>query len=366
MKLVRTGRDLRVDFFRGVALFCIFLDHIPHDALARFTVRNLALNDATEIFILLAGYAAALVYGRKQDRAGTVSAAADMLKRAWSLYIAHLFLLVIFTAEVAAFAAWFAAPRYLAEVGLDHLIKAPLAAMIEAVPLLYQPAFLNVLPLYVVIMAGIAPFLRLLRQPRFLLGASFALYVAARLFGWNLPTWSGHGWFFNPLTWQFLFVLGMLFARYGRPALPPVTTDIVAIILLVIGFLILLTTWLEPSLARHVPVVIRPLIHDIDKTGLHPYRLTSILALAWLTSRYVAPEARFIQSRLGGMFVLIGQHGLNTFCASILLSFAGHAVLDQDRGWPMQITVNAAGFVALLAVAALSAWYRVKDANEVV
>lgn len=362
MKLVRGGRDLRVDFFRGIALFCIFLDHIPHDTLARFTVRNLALNDATEIFILLAGYAAALVYGRKLERAGPVSAGADMLRRAWVLYVAHLFLFVIFAAEVAVCAAWFAHPDYIARIGLDHLAKAPLAAMIEAVPMLYQPSFLNVLPLYVVIMAGMAPLLLLLRRPRLLLGLSFALYVAARVWGWNLPTHGGHGWFFNPLTWQFLFVLGMLFARYGRPSLPGVATDGVAALLLLVGFLILLTTWLEPSLIRHVPLAVRPLIRDIDKTSLHPYRLASILALAWLAARYVPAGARFIESRAGAVFVLIGQHGLNTYCASILLSFAGRVVLDADRGWAMQIVVNLVGLGALFGVAAIGAWYRVKDA----
>ncbi len=363
MTLVRAGRDLRVDFFRGIALFCIFLDHIPHDALARFTVRNLALNDATEIFILLAGYAASLVYGRKLDRSGPVSAGADMIKRAWTLYIAHIFLFVLFTAEVALFAAWLANPAYLDRVGMDRLVKDPLVALIDAVPMLYQPSFLNVLPLYVVIMGAMAPLLVLLRRPRVLLGASFGLYVAARVFGWNLPTAGGHGWFFNPLTWQFLFVLGMVFARFGRPDLPKVATDIVTLLLLVIGFLILLTTWIEPQLARHVPGLIKPLITDIDKTGLHPYRLLSILALAWLASRYVPPGARFIETRLGAVFVLIGQHGLTTYCASIILSFAGRVVLDRDPGWLMQILVNAGGLGALLGVAALGAWYKVKDAK---
>jgi hypothetical protein len=366
VRLVRAGRDLRVDFFRGIALFCIFLDHIPHDALARFTVRNLALNDATEIFILLAGYAASLVYGRKLDQAGPVSAGADMLKRAWTLYIAHIFLFVIFTAEVALFAAWFATPGYLARVGMDRLVREPLVAMIDAVPMLYQPSFLNVLPLYVVIMGGMAPLLLLLRRPRVLLAASFALYVAARLFGWNLPTAGGHGWFFNPLTWQFLFVLGMIFARFGRPALPRVATDIAAIALLVVGFLILLTTWIEPQLARHVPVLIKPLIRDIDKTGLHPYRLLSILSLAWLASRYVPPGAKFIETRLGSVFVLIGQHGLTTYCASIVLSFAGRVVLDHDPGWVMQIMVNGVGLIVLLGIAASGAWFRVKDAKPAV
>jgi hypothetical protein len=363
VKLVRAGRDLRVDFFRGIALFCIFLDHIPHDALARFTVRNLALNDATEIFILLAGYAASLVYGRKLDKSGPISAGADMLKRAWTLYIAHIFLFVLFTAEVALFAAWMANPGYIDRVGMDRFVKEPLVAMIDAVPMLYQPSFLNVLPLYVVIMAGVAPFLMLLRQPRVLLAASFALYVTARIFGWNLPTAGGHTWFFNPLTWQFLFVLGMVFARYGRPDLPKIATDIVTIALLVIGFLILLTTWIEPQLARHVPDIIRPLIRDIDKTGLHPYRLLSILSLAWLASRYVPTGAAFIETRLGSVFVLIGQYGLTTYCASIILSFAGRVVLDRDPGWVMQILVNGVGLIALFGVAAMGAWYKVKDAK---
>lgn len=361
---MRAGRDLRVDFFRGIALFCIFLDHIPHDVLARFTVRNIALNDATEIFILLAGYAAALVYGRKLDRAGPASAIADMWKRTWTLYIAHLFLFVIFVAEVTAAGLWLPRPQYFDQIGLAHLRAAPLEAVAQTVPMLYQPAFLNVLPLYVVIMGGMAPFLLLLRRPMVLFAASLGLYAAARLFGWNLPSWSGHGWFFNPFTWQFLFVLGMLFARLGPPPLPKLPTDIVAMLFLALGFAVLLTTWLEPSLARHVPIAIRPLIQGIDKTGLHPYRLLSILALAWLASRHVPAGARLLDGRIGSIFVLIGQHGLNTYCASILLSFAGHVVMDTDDGWLAQIVVNLAGLAALLGVAAIGAWYRVKDAPQ--
>lgn len=363
MQLVRKGRDLRVDFFRGLALFCIFLDHIPHDALGRFTVRNMALNDATEIFILLAGYAASLVYGRKMDRAGVVSAAGDMLKRTWTLYIAHIFLFVVFVAEVAAFARLLVRPHYLDMIGLRYLMASPLGAFEDAVKLTYQPSFLNVLPLYVVIMGGIAFVLPLLRWPRVLLALSFALYVAARVLGWNLPTSSGHGWFFNPLAWQLLFVLGALFARYGRPNLPPRVTDAVAAILLVMGFLVLLTTWLVPSLAHHVPLAIRPLIRDIDKTGLHPYRLMSILALAWLASRYVAPDARFLGSRIALIFVLIGQYGLSTYCSSIVLSFAGRVVMDSDHGFGAQVAVNLIGLLGLLGVAAWGAWYKVKDAK---
>ncbi|MGC8526307.1 OpgC domain-containing protein, partial [Acidiphilium sp.] len=140
-------------------------------------------------------------------------------------------------------------------------------------------------------------------------------------------------------------------------------TDVVAVVLLLIGFAILLTTWIEPSLAKHIPPMLKPFVSNIDKTGLHPYRLASILSLAWLASRHVRAEGRFLSSRLARVFVLIGQYGLPTYCASILLSYAGRIVMDTDDGWAMQIVVNLAGLAALLGVAAIAAWYRVKDAK---
>ena len=57
-------RDLRLDFFRGLALFCIFIDHIPNNILAKFTLQSLMFADAAEVFILISGYTAGMVYGR--------------------------------------------------------------------------------------------------------------------------------------------------------------------------------------------------------------------------------------------------------------------------------------------------------------
>ena len=46
-------RDLRLDFFRGLALIFIFIDHIPGNIVADFTVRNFGFSDASEIFIFI-------------------------------------------------------------------------------------------------------------------------------------------------------------------------------------------------------------------------------------------------------------------------------------------------------------------------
>src|ERR1700728_4195078 len=85
-------RALRLDLSRGVALWGIFLDHIPENIVNWFTIRNYGYSDATEIFIFISGYTAAFVYGRAMRERGFVVASARILRRAWQIYVAHVFL----------------------------------------------------------------------------------------------------------------------------------------------------------------------------------------------------------------------------------------------------------------------------------
>src|SRR3954464_12922214 len=100
-------RELRLDLFRGLALWLIFVDHLPANVLTWFTLRNYGFSDATEIFIFISGYTAAFVYGRAMDERGFVVASARILKRAWQIYVAHIFLFTIFLAEVSYVATRF-------------------------------------------------------------------------------------------------------------------------------------------------------------------------------------------------------------------------------------------------------------------
>src|SRR5204862_7258611 len=84
-------RDLRLDLFRGLALWLIFLDHIPSNAVSWLTIRNYGFSDATEIFVFISGYTAAFVYGRTMRDRGVIVSGARMLKRAWQVYVAHIF-----------------------------------------------------------------------------------------------------------------------------------------------------------------------------------------------------------------------------------------------------------------------------------
>ncbi|MDR3535701.1 MAG: OpgC domain-containing protein [Acetobacteraceae bacterium] len=364
MALIRGGaaRDLRVDFCRGLALWWIFADHVPGDILADYSLRNFTMCDATEVFVLLAGYGAGLAYGGVMNRQGYLYAAADTLRRAWTLYVAHIFLFVVFTAQVAYSAQALDRGSYLEETRLDVLADDPYRALLQALLLSYQPSLLNILPLYVMLLLFLALALPFLRWPAALLGASFGLYMVARIADLNLTAWTGEGWFFDPFAWQFLFMIGAVlsYTPPDRQKWPQRLLDVLAGIVLLAGLAVIWVVDTHPRILAHLPVsVIRFVITD-DKTTLHPFRLLSILALSWFVVRLVPPHADWLRSRFAAPLVLIGQNSLPVFCAGIFFGFIARLGLEFDDRSSMQVAVNLFGAGGMAAVGALAAWYRGK------
>ena len=210
-------RDLRLDFFRGLSLFFIFIDHIPENVLAYFTLRSVAFNDAAEVFIFISGFTAALVYGRSLATNGPLFATAQIYRRVWQLYVAHIFLFVIFTAEVSYAIMVVQNPIYTEEMGVADFLAGAAPRHHPRAVLAFQPMFLDILPLYIVLLATFPLVLILMSRQRMLpLLISFALYVLTLRQGWAFHTRPSHDvWFFNPLAWQFLFVIGAT-AGYAR------------------------------------------------------------------------------------------------------------------------------------------------------
>ena len=363
MDLIRRGasRDLRVDFARGLALWWIYTDHIPGNAMAQLSLRNFPMCDATEVFVLLAGYGAALSYGATMQRQGYLHAAADVLRRAWTLYIAHIFLFVVFTAQVAWSAEALDRGNYLEETQLDILGDDPFRSLLEALLLRFQPSLLNILPLYVVLLIAFALALPLLRWPRLLLVVSALPYAMVRITGLNLWSWTGDGWFFDPFAWQFLFMIGAVLA-YAPPRMPrrrwPL--DVAAVTVLLAGAIVIWVIDEHTAVSDRIPEVLMRLVVTEDKTGLHPFRLFSILALVWLTVRLVPFDAAWLRSRLAGPLVLIGQNSLPVFCCGIFFGFIARLGLEYDDGAGMQVVANVSGFLVMVSVGALAAWYRGK------
>ena len=368
MDLIRRspGRDLRVDFFRGLALWWIFTDHIPGDVLSSLSLRNFAMCDATEVFVLLAGYGAGLSYGIGFTRNGYVSTAADVMKRAWTLYVAHIFLFVLFTAQVTYSATALNRLNYLAETRLDVLGDDPYRSILEALLLRFQPSLLNILPLYVVLMAFFAATLWLLRWPRVLFGLSFAIYLVVRFTSVNLGAWTGDNWFFDPFAWQFLFIIGVLLACASlRPPARPWLFDSVAGAAALLGVVVVLVIEPHPHLMDWVSQsgVFHYLVVE-DKTGLYPFRLVSILALTWLCVRLIRFDHAWLRSRWAAPLVLVGQNSLPVFCSGIVFGFIARLGLEYNDGALMQVGINLFGALGMVGMGALAAWYRVKGRGK--
>src|SRR6202008_4100068 len=185
-----TERDLRLDLFRGIALWLIFLDHIPENVGNWFTIRNCGFSDATEIFIFISGYTAAFVYGRAMRERGYLIASARILRRAWQIYVAHIFLFTIFMAEIAYVAATFDNPLYAEEMNILDFLKQPDVTIFQALLLKFKPVNMDVLPLYIVLLLFFPPMLwLLLRHPNVALGGSAVVYAFAWRFDLNLSAY---------------------------------------------------------------------------------------------------------------------------------------------------------------------------------
>ncbi len=356
-------RDLRLDLFRGIALWLIFLDHIPSNIVSWVTIRNYGCSDATEIFVFISGYTAAFVYGRAMRERGTVVASARVLRRAWTVYIAHMFLFIVYMAEIAYVSSTFNNPLYAEEMNILDFLRQPDVTLLQALLLKFKPANMDVLPLYVVLLVSLPLLLwAMLRAPNVALAGSALLYALALYFEWNLPAYPTGVWYFNPFAWQILFVLGAWLAlggaeKFGRFFRSPAAI-VVAIAYLVFAFAITLT-WHFPPLARFIPKALADVIYPIDKTNLDLLRFFHFLALAAITVRFVPQHWSGLRSPLLRPAILCGQHSLEIFCLGVFLAFTGHIVLVEvsDR-ISMQIAVSALGIALMVATAALLTWYK--------
>ena len=160
--VIPTQRDLRLDLFRGLALWLIFLDHIPTNIVSWVTIRNYGFSDAAEIFIFISGYTAAFVYGKAMRERGFGIAGARILRRAWQIYVAHIFLFVIYIAEIAYVTSSFENPLFAEEMNALDFLKQPDVTIVQALLLKFKPANMDVLPLYIVLLILFPPILWLL------------------------------------------------------------------------------------------------------------------------------------------------------------------------------------------------------------
>ena len=190
--LPEKGRDLRLDLFRGVANWAIYLDHIPDNVVNWITTRNYGFSDAADLFVFISGYTASFVYARMMLDRGFIVGATRLTKRVWQLYVAHIILFVIYIASISYLALRFGNSELVNEFNVVGLVDNATETLRQGLFLKFKPVNLDVLPLYIVLMGLFPPVLWImLRQPNWTMVASIVLWLVSRQTGWNLPAYPG-------------------------------------------------------------------------------------------------------------------------------------------------------------------------------
>ena len=358
-------RELRLDLFRGIALWLIFIDHLPPNILTWFTIRNYGFSDATEIFIFISGYTAAFIYSRAMLDRGLVVASARIFKRVWQIYVAHVFLFTIYLAEISYIAARFDNPLYAEEMGILDFLKQPDVTIVQALLLKFRPVNMDVLPLYIVLMIFLPGIIWLMqRKADLALALSVVLYAITWEFDLALPAYPNGTWFFNPFAWQLLFVFGAWCALGGAKRMARILSSRITLGLciayLVFAFCVTLT-WHMPQLNTYMPRWLESWMYPINKTDLDVLRFAHFLALAAITVRFIPASWPGLKSLWLRPVIRCGQHSLEIFCLGVFLAFAGHFVLAEVSGgaW-MHFFVSMAGIVIMSAAASLFSWYKIE------
>ncbi|KAA2212819.1 OpgC domain-containing protein [Pseudoroseomonas oryzae] len=349
------GRDTALDVWRGLALITIFINHVSGNVLENLTHKNFGFSDAAELFVFFAGYAAASAYFGRYAWGQKLSITMKVVSRAVSLYVTHLALVVLGGAVFSMGVIRTGDLGLFSVIALDPLMMDPAEALVSAVVLRYQPGFLNILPLYFVLI-GLLPLLLALaaRSVALALGLSGALYLLAGLTGLNFQTYPlPGGWFFNPLSWQFLFVLGFALGarrlRRGHATTYRRGLWWAAVAYLAMALVMMQGTGLPPSGWLPLP----DFFTLPEKQFLSVPRLLHVLALCYVVAH--SPLQAWAR-RLPGQnpLAMLGRHSLPVFCTGLVVSITGVALKQTGfDGVLFDITYVTAGIAVQLAVAAL-------------
>lgn len=350
-------RPNEIDFWRGFALVTIFINHVPGLFYERFTHRNFSLSDSAELFVFLAGWSLRFVVNI-EARASIARLTARLLGRAVAIYAAQMLITVFALAFIAAGSMRFDAPLLLEWHNAGPVFNDPVEAHVGLSLLTHQLGYFNILPLYVVLMMA-APLFAVLDRvsPILLFAVSAAVWLTTLATGVNLPTWPTEGrWFFDPLCWQFIFVLGFLVGDEQRLG-AVLRRNMgwlrwVALPIVFLGAVCAGAEWSPDPLRVPRP----PLLFMFDKTFLSPARVIQFGALAISVSgayRYI-PAAL---ARVSGYLAMLGRNSLNVFCVASVLSLAAQILRFADgASFGTDTIVLMTGLLAMGMSAWLTEW----------
>lgn len=355
-------RDARIDVIRGLALLIIFINHMPGNAISNVMPHQFGFSDAADVFVLLAGVSATLAYGNLIERRGLSVAGLKIGARLWTLYIAHIAVFILVCGVIATAVTRTQNPLYLEAINIQPFFNDTFEALVDVLTLRYQPYYLDVLPLYIMLLALFpAIYCGVRISPAATLAVSLAIWQGAVALGLNFPNTHSSGWFFNPFAWQVVFTLGVIVGRGAQlgiemPALR--WLDAAAVAFLVFA-LVCKVSFGNPFGIAVLNDWIDSVQLGSDKTNLAWSRVLHLTALLWLALRFLPAGAALLSSVAGRVLAVVGRHSLDVFCAGLVLAIAGQIVLaEASFALGAQLLVCLTGVTILIGLGMFLSWYQ--------
>ena len=165
----------------------------------------------------------------------------------------------------------------------------------------------------------------------------------------------GEVWYFNPFTWQLLYVIGITLGYVSKTKPIKVSasarTMIVAAAIAFTSFAVVMAApWRNAAVGLGLfnpPIYLWP----ADKTLLAPMRIINVLALLYMVAYFVAPQAGWLRSRIAAPFLACGRHSLPVYGAGVLLSSLSYIAINLAGHTPIVDTsLNVLGVLATFLV----------------
>lgn len=344
--VVPRQRDTRLDVFRALALLTIFVNHVPGQYLEHLTHKNFGFSDSAEAFVLISGMSVGLAYGSRFAIGERLAVTLRILRRALTLYVAHIMMSVITFAIFAGGALWFGRPDLLSEINLRAVVDRTEQGVVSMVLLGHQFGYNNILSMYAVVFLMLPGFLWLYQRSAYLLLAvSGTLWLCAGIWQIAPSNFLDDGyWFLNPLSWQLLFVIGFVGVLRAKtkgfvrnPLLLTLSTAY-----LVVSLVWVLFSWWNIDLSYGLPAVLT----GFDKTFLSTTRLLHVLAGAYLVAT-IPLLSNWAALPLSHPLVAIGRHSLAVFIFGTILAMAGQVLMFVTGKNPVLGTLYALLGIAL-------------------
>lgn len=342
---------------RALALLTIFIDHVPGTMFERFTMKNFGFADAAEVFVLISGMAIGLAYFSMLERGQSLLATVKIWKRAGVLYCAHIMTTVATLTIFCAASLWAVRPDLLMLNNINTLIDDPTEAFVGVGLLGHQLGYNNILSMYAVLMLA-APLMLLgaYRQPLLTLAVSTAIWLAAGIWQIAPVNYPNKGlWFLNPLSWQLLFVIGMVVTiqlRRGRAIGWDARLGALAA-----AYLVFALIWIHgPAWGEISWFGLPPVLGGFDKTFLSLSRLIDILALLYLIA-HSQTLLRLASLPALRPLAVMGRYSLPIFIAGTVLAMVGQVLrMIYIPSFALDATLIGVGIGLMFALAYYLQW----------